>query len=360
MTTFTRFHGDAQLVVYTQFASAQICLMPTPPPRRRFRLQFSLRAVLLLMLLCGIALNVYRWPWVEERPFVMLVGSDELQYQRQTTFHRDWRAQPVKHGPERVWRNGHLLHEAHFYESELHGPRRAFNLRGLATIEVTYRAGELQGPYRAGDGRDWLWQGSYFEGKQHGPWRVVVQRQLWPFHQPPKMDWFFSIEGVRATAPASYSLPEDPIVIRQNWQHGKMHGRWTWETLGGEVLNTAEYDQNELVLWNGQPIVEQFWEWLRGPDVNDPQLVALLEEAQADEWVESVRAFDQLRYQRAIGDQFFTVRLPTRWRRFELQFSPHPCRTFVAGLCAAAAYDGYRFAYRDGELRFVYADDPGP
>src|SRR5262245_32711528 len=39
--------------------------------RRRFRLQFSLQALLAMMLLASVALVVYRWPWVVE-------GSEEF------------------------------------------------------------------------------------------------------------------------------------------------------------------------------------------------------------------------------------------------------------------------------------------
>jgi hypothetical protein len=54
------------------------------------RLQFSLRALLLLMAVVGAGIVVYRWPWTET--------NDQADVKVETTYHRGWNGKPVEHG----------------------------------------------------------------------------------------------------------------------------------------------------------------------------------------------------------------------------------------------------------------------
>ena len=74
------------------------------------RLQFSLRALLLLMAIVGAAIVVYRWPWTET----------EVEYSgtRVTTFRRGWNGKAVRHG-ERRHTDSHQIVDEEWYEQGL-------------------------------------------------------------------------------------------------------------------------------------------------------------------------------------------------------------------------------------------------
>src|SRR5262245_34922987 len=123
---------------------------PSSPPRR-LRWQLSLRMLLFLMLLVGIGLTVFRWPWVEIKqrdvvshplpvnPFSSAPPEKQevlYSYEQRTTFRRNWRGQPVRHGVEQFWRDGRLWHDAHYYDGDLHGPQRVYNAQEEVTYEV--------------------------------------------------------------------------------------------------------------------------------------------------------------------------------------------------------------------------------
>src|SRR4051794_23862123 len=113
--------------------------MPDQPATpRRFRLQFSLRGLLVLMVLVGVGLVIYRWPWEEEEklrqsafPYSTSVGEADwireelmsnqagspvhalhlalsfntgdvpiVEYRKVSTYCRAWNGKPVKHGVE--------------------------------------------------------------------------------------------------------------------------------------------------------------------------------------------------------------------------------------------------------------------
>src|SRR5690349_21236113 len=109
-------------------------MVPATPPRRPwFRLQFSLRAVLVLMALVGIGLVIYRWPWERVLNFPLdkaegfaipldsglfhgaLGPAPDFREEKAiparvvTTFRRDWRGKPIAHGPHRYYVAGVLL-----------------------------------------------------------------------------------------------------------------------------------------------------------------------------------------------------------------------------------------------------------
>src|SRR6478735_5815076 len=116
---------------------------------RNWRWQFSLRALLLIMAVVCVALTVYRWPWVEitqqspdpipgNDPFGD-VSSPRTQYL--TTYRRDWRGRPVKHGLSQYRYNDVLVDESHYYDGELHGTQQSFDEEGKLTFQQSFRAG---------------------------------------------------------------------------------------------------------------------------------------------------------------------------------------------------------------------------
>src|SRR5262245_61829315 len=61
----------------------------------RLRLQFSLRALLLVMFLFGVGLTWYRWPWVVTRT---LPSHSIFEAKQTTTYRRGWNGAALKHG----------------------------------------------------------------------------------------------------------------------------------------------------------------------------------------------------------------------------------------------------------------------
>lgn len=336
------------------------------PPR--FRLQFSLRMILALMAVIGVGLAVFRWPWVEESnhelPTYVYLRSN-VWYQRRITYRRNWRAQPVKNGPQQTWYAGRLRHEAHYYEGELHGPRRLFNERGQVVIELHYRHGLRHGPYRAGDGKNWFWELNFQDDKLHGQcWTMCsASRALQPISQP-NIDFYFDQEGNPGASGllgeySDIARPKNPIVVESNWNNSQRHGLTTYKTEAGEVLNTAEYIAGEFERWNGEPVVEQFRQWLLGPEVNDPQLAALLF-AECELVTEGAQ----------LPDLPLTITpkgQPTQAVLLHLEgFGSNPLEGGLEiapvgpQLCERAVFHGYGFQYRYGGLWLAPRADPEP
>ncbi len=349
---------------------------PLKPFRLQFRLQFSLRMMLLLMAAIGLALMVYRWPWVEtsQGPTTSTywtvdpsTGRRSIQHELvgeiecRTTYRRNWRAWHVMDGPEQIWRDGRLSHEAIYSDGQLNGKRRAYNRAGQLTLEAMYRGDELHGSFRAGDGHTWVLQGNYRRGLPHGVWHGIIERQNWS--EPRPLTFGFLQTNNPHADYSSIHIPDDPIVVVSNWDRGHRQGTWTCQTLNGEVLYTAEYDRNDLVRWNGEPVVEQFWQWLASPQVNDAKLVAQLTAASNNAWVESYQsfAFDHLTFQiTSRGQQSSDLRIYLVGIGDSVRVFPYPDRSLVPALCEMAAVDGYGFDYRYGALWLVPRADPEP
>lgn len=343
---------------------------PTNKPSK-FRLQISLRMLLLLMAAVGVAIAVYRWPWEETKAFEISVASRITRpFLRQTTYRRDWAGKPVKHGRERVYADGTLLHEAHFHDGVLDGPRRAFDAQGQVVLEAHYRGGEEHGNFHAGDGQRSIWKGEYFKGERHGRWTTIVHRRTWQAAVPPPLfdDYFLVADGLPIVDRPAFVIPSEPIVAQQTWSRGVKHGEWSWKTLSGEELNQATYDQGELVTWNGQPVVEQFWQWLRSSAVNNPQLVAVLEAAERGNW-ECERHHPEIEHclqfsinQGTPAESRLVMHAPahTDTRNVVGPFGAPRSNSLAASLCAMAVADGFKFDYRYGTLWLVSAADPEP
>lgn len=344
---------------------------PASASPRRFRLQLSLRTLLVLMALVGVGLAVFRWPWVETttqevRDKLTIdprTSNVHYRFELRTTYRRDWRGQPVKNGPAQIWRDGQLWHDAHFYEGELNGLRRVYNQSGQLIMEGNYRGGLLQGSFRAGDGTAWLWEGNYENDTMQGRWRGTISRRSMISdersnysQQPPRFsNTFFFPDGSAIEDWDPISLPKDPIVVESEWKAGQRQGKWIWKTLDGEVLNTAEYDENRLVAWNGQPVVEQFRQWLLSPDVDDPQLCAtLFAKDQPYSILYDIETGDF-----SLSDQARIHIAHPGWcgrhaHLHELSLQP------ATGLCEFALENGCAFDYRYGGLWLVPRADPEP
>lgn len=223
-------------------------MSPAPHSRRWFRPQISLRTLLLLMLLVGVGLTVYRWPWEEQSQHQIGKTGDIADYVRTAHYRRSWRGPPVKHGLEQVTRNKKMTLQAQYEEGLLQGPRRVYTNSGKLLWEAHYQAGELHGPFRAGDGKEWFWEGEYFRNEPHGEWRFRVARFDRSAPLPP--DWrdlqtegdllaaFFSgLDGRRN----KQQLAANPAVRIQTWKNGRREGVWRTETGDGEVLASEEF-----------------------------------------------------------------------------------------------------------------------
>src|SRR5687768_12125711 len=126
--------------------------------RRRIRLQFSLRAILVLMALVGVALTIYRWPWVETKEIDDPVDGRVTQ---STTYRRGWRGKTNKYGlrtsifrgPSRSQR-GHtkLRYEEWFSDDELRW-WAIYDAQGELLAKHHYRNEKLNGPAYENSGK---------------------------------------------------------------------------------------------------------------------------------------------------------------------------------------------------------------
>lgn len=276
--------------------------LPVNNPRT-FRLQFSLRMLLLLMAVVGVGLTIFRWPWVDVEqhfetvinlystdPFDGLPSRDmqaarppvpqqKLVWEKRTSYRRNWWGDAVKHGPAEFWIDGKLRREYQYYENQLQGRLRVFDTNGDVTMEESLRGGLLHGPFRCGNGLTWHWQGNYEHGFWHGRWRGVVN--AYHYHMPYLTDQFAN-DG--SPTRDYYQLPQDPLLLESEWHQGLRHGHWRWLTLEGKLLRTADFQRDELVRWNDQPVVAEFRQWLNEIKCDDPQLVESLVATQGKKW----------------------------------------------------------------------------
>ncbi|WP_254510536.1 toxin-antitoxin system YwqK family antitoxin [Anatilimnocola floriformis] len=340
--------------------------LPLPRPRR-FRLQFSLRMILLLMAAVGVGLTIYRWPWVERDFAYQSIGDDTgasttTVFERRVTYHRDWLGKPVRHGLSQSLRNGEVWYEANYYDGQLCGPRRVWDLKGKLAIEATYLGDKLHGPFRSGYGGQCEYVGQYEAGEFAGEWRSQSRCNFGTL-TPPDFDLYIeptSAQPIRSLFSEFYPRDLD-VLVTSNWRKGKRHGRTTWQTVNGELLNTAEYVNHEIVTWNGEPLVEQFWNWLH--EQRDPQLAAWLSKATAGEWS----------FYRTVGDDKLLFRFPSNSsikepllihfenRAIDIALFDDQHLGLVPALCEYAVQEGCGFDYRYGSLWVVpRAADPTP
>lgn len=192
---------------------------------RRFRLQFTLRSVFLLMTLVSLAFVIYRWPWEKitfEDPTIRIVG----------TFRRRLHGVPIvcQDGPERHYRkvgNREHLDRIHQYVDDRLVSQEALNEQGESLFKISLRDGINHGPVYSHERRS----GQYENGKRVGQWRH------------------------------SYVLKGEEIEVAMQFDADQPHGTWTWKTVAGKRLQAAEYDHGALTSWNGKPLPEAVSAW---------------------------------------------------------------------------------------------------
>ena len=337
-----------------------------PPP---FRLQISLRVLLIFMAAVCISLAVYRWPWEEtdqHRVGKEFFAGDVAEFSTTSTYHRNWRGEQVLHGPQRIVRNKQLRVESHFYDGELHGPRRVYDQRGRLLWEAHYRGGRLHGRFRAGNGEHWYWWGEYRADDPHGDWEFVTYRPSAQIVQPPlptefQKPYFFLTENAAIIARRKEKdVDRNFIVQKQSYQRGQRHGVWKWETLEGELLNRAEYKLGDLVRWNGEDIEQQFWKWLVTAPLH-PEVKRMLHASEELQATQEILFAGELSF-RLSDEKAWPLPLsvfiePMKGGQFHL---PLRERALVPMLCELACTNGYAFDCRYGLLWLVPHADPGP
>lgn len=223
----------------------------TPRPATPLRWQFSLRAILVLMLGVGAALTIYRLPWVEHHqpvgdPFAAI----------STTYRRGWYGQPLKHG---LCQQSADIEEFYCDDELIWRVSRA---GGQVQTREHFRGGKLQGLATYDGGRK---QVHFVDGKKHGPYvdaNAGVRGHFW--QGEPDGEW----------------IAEGDATHVRNYRRGKLHGPWSWSQ-PGKVSCTATFDSGVLTEWNGQPVRQALRDWLTARHF--PQdTIALLERPLGD------------------------------------------------------------------------------
>lgn len=181
------------------------------------RLQFSIRALLLLMAVVGAGIVIYRWPWTVTAETPMVTTT--------TQYRRGWNGKAVKHGRQTKVYFDNLSVETWFDEGEVRRERTDY-ANGMF-IDKSVRAGEDDGPFLTSNLGVTV-RGQYRGGVQVGTWRTESK----------------------------------DVVSTSNFENGKLHGLSQWLSPHGAIIQTAEYDAGELVRWNGKPLAEAVREWL--------------------------------------------------------------------------------------------------
>jgi antitoxin component YwqK of YwqJK toxin-antitoxin module len=344
-------------------------MSPTKNSPRRFRLQVSLRVLLLLMAVIGVSLAVYRWPWEETKQHQIgkeFFNGDIADYVTTSTWHRNWRGTPVLHGAKLIQRNKQLRVESNYYDGELHGPRRVYDHRGRLLWEAHYRNGRLHGKFRAGNGEHWYWSGEYWADEPHGIWEFITYRPTVQIVQPPRpsdfqKSYFFFAENAAIIARRKeQDVERNFIRQKQSWQRGQRHGEWKWEALEGELLSAAEYNNGDLVRWNGEDVAAQFWEWLRAAPLHSAAK-SVLYASQDCAATQEYNTVGELSF-RLTGEQApdFPLVVYSEHAKGSLFHLPKGDRALVPMLCELACTNGYAFDCRYGTLWLVPHADPAP
>src|SRR5689334_1095683 len=88
-----------------------------------FRPHFTLRMLLLFMLLLAVGLAIFRWPWVEI--------TEQPNGVRTAQFRRGWNGRPLKHGPERIVTSAKRLSSEAFYDEGALRLQKAYDGLGV-------------------------------------------------------------------------------------------------------------------------------------------------------------------------------------------------------------------------------------
>ena len=190
------------------------------------RLQFSIRALLLLMAVVGVAIVVYRWPWT--------VTAESPMVTTTTQYRRGWHGRKLKHGLETRVYFDNLCVECWFDDGELRRERTVFG-DGMI-IDKSVRDGVEEGPFFMSQ-RGEKTRGQYHLGKKVGTWQRAMMN----------------------------------VACSETWVNGKLDGPCQWTAPDREVIQTAEYEGGRLIRWNGQPVPEAVSAWIAA-NIPNPEL----------------------------------------------------------------------------------------
>jgi hypothetical protein len=194
---------------------------PSAPRPRRFRLQFSLRLLLIAFTAFAIGFPIwYRWPYqevLEERDPV----RGALMLKRITTWQRQWGGGRLLHGKSEVTQYWII------FRSSI----------GSIVTTTNYVAGRRNGPYTVrSDGPIPITTGQYVDDMREGIWTVE-------------------------------SGFEKSTV---NYHRDKIDGAVTIEWLGsGTKLMTAFFEAGKLVSFNGEPVQDHLRQVLESGVVDE-------------------------------------------------------------------------------------------
>lgn len=186
------------------------------PARNYFRLQFSLRMLLLLMAGVAAGLAIFRWPWSET--------TVEKDVTRTTTYHRGWNGKPLKHGLETSSNPFWEGPADAIYDEGVLRRSRAFDAQGLLASETL-----------------------------HYPQRGETLNRIFQIN------------------------PERSVVAVSRTRDDGRQFRREWRTSTGQLLESIEYErkndpqESRVVRWNDRPIAEATQELLNQlpPDQQD-------------------------------------------------------------------------------------------
>jgi hypothetical protein len=229
---------------------------------RVLRLQFSLRALLLLMAIVGSGIAIFRWPWVETTEEKLTLGAvqfgetfeyadsigkdqdrwqhvrvpilwgfvvpDSDDYRVTTTFHRSWNGTPQRNGLQQHWRvrdKDQLIAQRHYIDDEL---RRLvhFGDEGEVIRSEDWEQGLPHGKF-VERSRGRIEEGNQDRAKRTGTWQTN-----------------YEVTG---------SEDEERVTLLHSYRDGVLHGDWIWKTPAGRVLQSVKYDDGKLIEWNGLP-----------------------------------------------------------------------------------------------------------
>jgi hypothetical protein len=271
------------------------------------RLQFSLQFLLVAMALVGIAIVVYRWPWIEE---------GETRTVRFTTpYRRSWNGKPVKHGVEvardlitnrvrKLWFQENVKVKEQWFDA------------GVLKFERHYRHGKAHGPFLF-ENDDVRIEGQYVQDKEHGKWT-----------------------DTRAD-----------VIDHSEYHHGERHGRQEWRTPAGRLLQSAEYDAGVLVRWNNEPVTDELGRWLSAEVTDSVLRQRFLRPIRSPDYVIDTHSYyGMVWYHAGPGSRSFFIHQETRFSRAELGRVGQP---IGEAILAEALKNSQTLAYRFNSLYVV-------
>ncbi|HEY2411690.1 MAG TPA: hypothetical protein VGI40_05585 [Pirellulaceae bacterium] len=224
------------------------------PRLRRFRLQFSLASVFVLMTLCAIG----TWYWYQ-RPFavehnIVLPADDpfadtppwsrrEVEYVR-----RVWGGKTRRHGPRREYDNkGTLLSLESYRNGQKHGEFVNYNsLTAAKTSLQAFVRGQRHGPSQLWNARgDLILDEAYYYGVRHG------HHDARHSDGTPAIDAHFN-RGIPIRKWSWFPIAQNSSgnkatgSIIGHWRDGVPEGHWEWFDAAGQMYLSAKFSDGRI------------------------------------------------------------------------------------------------------------------